>query len=64
MEFATKKKRKTNLRLPSFIYFFLATLGLCCCAWAFSSGGEWGLHFVAVGELLIAVTLVAAEHPL
>ena len=27
---------------------FLAALGLCCCAWAFSSFGEQGLHFVAV----------------
>ena len=25
------------------IFFFLAALGLCCCAWAFSSGREWGL---------------------
>ena len=27
----------------SFIYLFLATLGLCCWAWAFSGWGEWGL---------------------
>ena len=26
-----------------FIYLFLAVLGLSCCAWAFSSSGEWGL---------------------
>ena len=25
------------------IYFFLTGLGLCCCARAFSSCGEWGL---------------------
>ena len=28
--------------LHSFIYLFLAILGLCCCSWAFSSC-EWGL---------------------
>ena len=41
-----------------FIYLFilfLAVLGLCCCARAFSSCGEWGLLFVAVRGLLIAV---------
>ena len=40
------------------IYLFilsLAALGLCCCAWAFSSCGEWGLLFVAVHGLLIVV---------
>ena len=26
-----------------FIYLFLVVLGLCCCTWAFSSCGEWGL---------------------
>ena len=32
-----------------FIYYLsLAALGLCCCAWAFSSCGEWGLLFVVV----------------
>ena len=30
-------------------------LGLCCCARAFSSCGEWGLFFVAVCVLLIVV---------
>ena len=30
-------------------------LGLCFCAWAFSSCGEQGLLFVVVCELLIAV---------
>ena len=24
-------------------YLFLVVLGLCCCAWAFSSCGKWGL---------------------
>ena len=26
-----------------FIYLFVAVLGLRCCVWAFSRGGEWGL---------------------
>ena len=34
---------------------FLAALGLRCCARAFSSCGKWGLLFVAVRGLLIAV---------
>ena len=38
-----------------FIYLFLAALGLRCCVWAFSSCGEWGLLFVVVRGLLIAV---------
>ena len=38
-----------------FIYLFLAALGLRCCARAFSSWGKWGLLFVAVRGLLIAV---------
>ena len=41
-----------------FIYLFilfLAALGLHCCTWAFSSCGEWGLLFVAVHGLLIAL---------
>ena len=47
-----------------FIYLFLATLGLRCCAWAFSSCGERGLLFVAVCGLLIAVASLVAEHRL
>ena len=43
---------------------FLAALGLRCCTRAFSSCGEWGLLFVAVRELLIAVASLAAEHGL
>ena len=44
------------------IYLFLAALGLCCCARAFSSCGEQGLLFIAVLRLLIAVASLAAEH--
>ena len=29
-------------KINLFIYLFLAALGLCCCARAFSSFGEWG----------------------
>ena len=45
-----------------FIYLFLAVLGLCFCARAFSSSGERGPLFIAVrGPLTIAASLVA-EH--
>ena len=47
-----------------FIYLFLAALGLCCCARAFSSRGERGLLFVAVRGLLIAVASLVSEHRL
>ena len=42
----------------------MAALGLCCCAWAFSSCGERVLHFFAVHGLLIAVASLVAEHGL
>ena len=47
-----------------FIYLFLAALGLRCCAWDFSSCGQWGLLSVAVSGLLIAVASLVAEHGL
>ena len=53
------------------MYLFFAALGLCCCVWAFSSCSEWGLLFVAVCGLLIAVrgllivvASLVAEHGL
>ena len=46
-----------------FIYF-LAVLGLRCCTRAFSGCGEWGLLFIAVRGLLIAVASLVAEHRL
>ena len=46
------------------MYVFLAMLGLHCCARAFSSCSEWGLLFIAVCGLLIAVASLAAEHRL
>ena len=46
------------------IYLFLAVLGLCFCARAFSSRGKRGPLFIAVrGPLIIAASLVA-EHRL
>ena len=45
-------------------FLFLAALGLRCHARAFSSCGEWGLHFVAVCGLLIVVASLVAEHGL
>ena len=47
-----------------FIYLFLAALGLCSYAWAFSNCGEQGLLFVAVHRLLIVVASLAEEHGL
>ena len=44
--------------------FFLAVLGLRCCAQAFSSCNERGRLFVAVRGLLIAVATLVAEHRL
>ena len=45
-------------------YLFLAALGLHCCMGAFSSCSEWGLLFVVVRGLLIAVASLVAEHRL
>ena len=42
------------LKKKSFIYLFLAALGLRCCV-TFSSCGERGLLFIAVRGLLIVV---------
>ena len=47
-----------------FIYLFLAALGLRCCVLAFSSCGEWGLLFVVVRGLLIAVASLVVERGL
>ena len=42
----------------------MAALGLRCCVWAFSSCSGWGLLFVAVRGLLIAVASFVVEHGL
>ena len=41
-----------------------SSLGLLCCARAFSSCSKRGLLLVAVSELLIAVASLVAEHGL
>ena len=47
-----------------FIYLFMAALGLCCCARAFSAFGERGILFTAVHGLLIEVASFVADHGL
>ena len=47
-----------------FINFFLAVLGLHCCAWTFPSCSERGLLFIVVRGLLIAVVSFVVEHGL
>ena len=44
--------------------YFLAALGLCCCAQAFSNCGKQRLLFVAVRGLLVAVASLVVEHGL
>ena len=45
-------------------FFFLASLGLRCCAWAFSSCTEQRLLFVVVHSLLTVVASLVVEHGL
>ena len=46
----------TRLPLVIFIYLFMATVVLCCCAWAFSLAvASRGCSLVVVRRLLIAV---------
>ena len=73
---STKKKKKLLDLINKFskgagckIFFykfilFMAVLGLYCCTRCFSSCGKWGLLFVAVCRLLIAVASLVAEHRL
>ena len=58
---AAKKSQTSTI---FFFLFFLAALGLHCCARAFSSRGKRGLLFVAVCGLLIAMASLVAEHGL
>ena len=46
------------------MHLFLAALGLRCCKRAFSSCVEWGLLFVVVHRLLIAVASLVVQHGL
>ena len=52
------------INLFIYLFLFLATLGLCCCAQAFSSCSKPGLLFVAVCGVLTAVASLVAEHGL
>ena len=52
------------LFLKIYLFLFLAALGLCCCARAFSSCGERGLLFVAVRGLLIGWLLLLQSSAL
>ena len=47
-----------------YLFIYLAALGLCCCAWAFSSCSEQGLLFVEVHGLVIVVASLVEEHGL
>ena len=46
-----------------FVYFWLCWLFVAVCG-LFSSCDEWGLRFVAVCGLLIAVASLVVEHGL
>ena len=48
----------------NFIYLFMAVLGLCFCARAFSSCGKWGPLFIVVRGPLTIVASLVAEHTL
>ena len=48
----------------SFIYLFMAVLGLRFCARAFSSCGKWGPLFIAVRRPLTITASLVAEHRL
>ena len=61
---ASKSLKLCDFFFLVFIYLFLAVLGRRYCARALSSCGEWGLLFVAVRGLLIAVASLVAEHRL
>ena len=62
-----RESKVGNFFLNKFIYFiylFLAVLGLCCCAQAFSNCGKRGLLFLVAHGLLIVVASLVAEHGL
>ena len=66
-------EKQSVIRVSSMTFFFLnkfilfilllVVLGLHCCTRAFSSV-EWGLLFVVVRGLLIAVVSLVVEHGL
>ena len=59
--FASKLLKFSFLNSSTFLFFlFLAALGLHCCTRVFSSCGKWGLLFVVVRGLLIAMAWARA----
>ena len=48
----------------SFMYLFLAMLGVCRCTRAFFSCSKRGLHFIAVCGCLVALASLFSEHQL
>ena len=42
--------------------FIFGMLGLCCCAWAFSSCSKQGLLFIVMHRLLNVMAFFVAEH--
>ena len=54
--------REAPFSNASFVYLFLAALGLRCCVRIFSRGGERGPLFVAVWRLLIEAASPVAEN--
>ena len=67
----TLKEATESVSLRPFFFFFFNLFtylwlrwGLRCCAQAFSSCGEWGLLFVAVRGLLVALASLVVEHGL
>ena len=51
-----------NISFYLFIYFGLCSLGVCCCAWAFSSCRELGLLFVVIHGLLIPTASLVQQR--
>ena len=51
-----------NKYMFAFFFFNSVALGLPCCTQAFSSCREWGLLFVMVPRLPIAMISLVEEH--
>ena len=59
MEHANLEVAIFSLFVKLFACLFLASLGLCCCMWTFSSCSEWRLLCIAVyGFLTVEASLV------
>ena len=53
-----------SVYLSIYLFIYLSVLGLHCCAWDFFSCGKWGLLFIAVHRLLVAVASLVVERGL